>query len=231
MKKAIFLFLLFWVHNSEVFSQTKLSYYTGYGIFMQSSLTKFQDINIELSGLPAKAVERFPGYITHKVYLSISDKFGKQYTFYAGFQSTGGRISLIDYSGKWIYDMPLQGYQLGMRSEYNIKELKNLKLRMYFDYGATFSSLKLKNHLVVGEEKFDESMNFIGLSLNCQPGFLVKTDFKNFSIGLQTGMEVDLGMSFFEAGYFKNKLGFTRETIVRPEWTGLRTGILLSYSF
>jgi len=231
MKKAIFLFILYWIINSAAFSQTNLSYYTGYGIFMQSSLKDFQDKNIELSGLPAKAVERFPGFITHKVYFSFSNKTGKQYTFYAGFLSTGGRISLTDYSGKWVFDMPLQGYQLGMRNEYNIKELKNLKLRMYFDYGATFSSLKLKNHLVVGEEKFDESMNFTGLSLNCQPGFLVKTDFKKFSIGLQTGMEVDLGMSFFEAGYFKNKLGFSRETAVRPEWTGLRTGILFSYRF
>lgn len=98
--KNISLIALFLFCFSGVNAQVSLNYRPGYGTYLMTNLSFLQERILSKSELPAKITAQFPGYINHKLMIHFPG-LGEDNSLFLGYVTTGGRISLTDYSGKW----------------------------------------------------------------------------------------------------------------------------------
>jgi hypothetical protein len=229
MKQSLVILISFFcLFAGDVKGQVSLTYCPGYGVYMMSDLRQYQEYVLEQSGLPAKAVEKFPPYLTHRIYAGFGNKRMRHIGFYAGFLTTGGRISLSDYSGKWLSDMVVDGIQAGGHYERRAAKTGPLELNFYIDAGTTVSLLKLDSYLEVAGEKYTESYLFVAHSLDLQPGIKLTCSPGRISMGAYAGVEGSFETPFYEKGNPKMKLGIDASRLAKPGWAGLRAGLLVS---
>jgi hypothetical protein len=211
-------------------AQISFEYRLGYGTYQMKSVTKFQNYILEESGLPGQIVNQFPGYINHKIYLGLPSKW-PQYKMYLGYVTTGGRISLADYSGKWNFDMLLNGFQLGLHWESPHKMLKKIEMSAYLDFGTTISVLNLIDNMEVWDEQTEQSQQFFANSLDGEAGIQAFYKLLFFGFGCYLGYEQDVSIPFYLDGDYQTKLGISDSNLTHPGWAGLRCGISMTYSF
>ena len=229
--KTKFLFILLAINLHLIsFAQFSLAYQAGYGTYRMKSLSDYQQYALENAVFPAEIVTQFPGYINHKVIFGLP--FHSPINqIYIGYLTTAGRISLTDYSGKWLFDQTLNGFQIGSKVSYPFKQFNDFELTGYLDFGITTTFLKLYQYLNIADEKFEESYTFIGYGVNFQPGLQLSFVRPKYSFGAFWGYEQDFAKPFYEKGSPDSKLGTSAQNLVKPDWSGLRTGLEIFYKF
>lgn len=229
--KTIFLILLFAI-NLPIISRAQFSvaYQAGYGTYRMQSVSDYQQYVLKESNLPAEIVTQFPGYINHKLIIGLpfQSKINK---LYFGYLTTAGRISLTDYSGKWLFDQKLNGFQIGSKVDLPIKQFKDLELTGYLDFGFTTTFMELYQYLSIGDQEAEESYTFVGYGINIQPGLQISFIRPRYSLGAFLGYEQDIAKPFFKKGSPDINLGTSSENLAKPDWSGLRTGIEINYRF
>lgn len=227
--KNINLIALFLICFSAANAQVSLKYRPGYGTYLLTNLSFLQERILSKSEFPAKITDQFPGYINHKLMIHLPKQRGDA-SFFLGYLTTGGRISLTDYSGKWHFDMKLNGIKAGLHKEYPFEKFNRFNIKTYFDFGTTLTYLKVTELIEIEDEKISASSLFVGHGIDLEPGFIIKMEQPRFTIGLFCGFELDIAMAFYKRGGFRRKLhGGNRP--VRPNWTGLRTGLQIDLNF
>ena len=212
-------------------AQINLSARVGYGFYSMSSLKTYQDKQLEnLGEIPAQIVSNFPPYINFKAFISFQRKdYRTRFRFYYGYQTTGSRISLKDYSGELTLDLVVNGHMVGTEIEaFSTLIFDKIDLRGYFCLGTTTSILKMYNNLEVGEEKLNESYIFYSHGLDVEPGLRATYKYKKLDFGLSLGYFLDGTVYFYLKGNRDVKLGYDENNLVRPSWDGLRLGIEVS---
>ena len=227
--KNINLIALFLFCFSGVNAQVSLNYRPGYGTYLMTNLSFLQERILAKSELPAKITAQFPGYFNHKLMIHLP-KLGEDNSLFLGYVTTGGRISLTDYSGKWHFDMKLNGIKAGLHKEFPFQKFNRFNIKTYFDFGTTLTYMKVTELIEIEDEKISASDLFVGHGIDFEPGFLIKMEQPRFNIGLFCGFELDIAMAFYKRGAFRGKLqGGNRP--VRPNWSGLRTGLQIDLKF
>jgi len=216
--RNILLILLF-IFTSTLFAQKyRFSYDLGYGVYSLNNIKKFQsDYASQINNLPVQVIVQFPDYINHSAsicfYLDESNLLGVN----SAYLTTGGRNSLIDYSGGYKLDMILNGYQFGIESEH-IRQLKNnFYIHYNFKLGLIMSVLKsteILNINDVGESSSTDEFK--------QFGFFLEPNI-NVSKNISTNFAINLCL-----GYSLNTSSFYKGII---SWDGLRPKLGMSYSF
>jgi hypothetical protein len=217
MKQLIILLILITAHtvNAQTF---RISYEPGYGLYSLTSLKTFQrKYATQINELPIKPVVQFPTYINHLAtfcfYMDKDNLLGIN----IGYYSTGGRNSLVDYSGEYKFDMLLNSHQVGIESEH-IKTLKNdLKIHLNFKLGIINSVLKYSETLnIIGIDKTTNSDEYEQFDFFIEPNITVsKNIFQHLAIS--TSLGYNLNTNYFRENYIN--------------WSGLRPRIGLRYSF
>jgi hypothetical protein len=231
MKRYLFLAILFLLLTDLVKAQVCVSGRIGIGFYSMSSLKTYQDKQLEnLGDIPAQIVSDFPPYINYKAFISFPRKdYRTRFRFYYGYQTTGSRISLADYSGELTLDLVVNGHMVGTEIEaFSTLIFDKIDLRGYFCLGTTTSILKLNNNLEVGEEKLNESYIFYSHGLDVEPGLRATYKYKKLDFGLSLGYFLDGTVYFYLKGDRDVKLGYDEDNLVRPSWDGLRLGIEVS---
>ena len=231
MKQLAILILFFILITSFVQAQVNISAKVGYGFYSMKDLKSFQEARLnEMTEIPAQIVDEFPPYINYKLFLSFPrDNDRTKLRYYLGFQTTGSRISLTDYSGKLTFDMIVNGYTAGVEFEpFSTVVLKVINIQGYICFGTTTTFLKLEDYLEIGEEKLEESYLFCSHGLDIEPGLKAGYKYKRLGFGLTLGYLQDINMTFYMKGSPKTKLGSSSFKTVHPNWAGLRTGIEIS---
>jgi hypothetical protein len=231
MSKSAILLLIFILIISISKAQITISGKVGYGFYSMSELKTYQRVQLnEMTGIPAKIVESFPPYLNYKAFISFPRDSRKNWVrYYLGFETTGSRISLTDYSGKLTSDMVLNAYKVGVELQPFSKRLFNtFDLKGYVCVGETTTFLKLIDLLQVGEETITQNYVFCSLGMDIEPGLRAIYKFKRVGVGLSMGYLLDVNGTFFMKGSPKNKLGFSSSDLIQPLWAGFRTGIELS---
>lgn len=224
---GIFLFLTI----SVSLAQTTISGKIGYGFYSMGDLKKYQQVRLtSMTDVPVKIVDNFPPYINYKAFVSIPRHADRtKLRLYYGFQTTGSRISLTDYSGKLTFDMIVNGHMLGVEMEPVTTVLLNvINVRMLICVGTTTTFLKLKDQLSVGDQKVEDSYLFCSHGLDVEPGIRADYKYKRMSFGLSFGYLQDINLTFYKKGSPKTKLGYSSYDLVKPNWAGIRTGIEIS---
>ena len=230
MKNTALIILLSVCLSLQIHAQVSLGYRLGYGTYKMQSVAEFQEYVLHTSILPGQIVEQFPGYLNHRLYLGLPSRW-PQYKAYLGYVTTGGRISLVDYSGKWNFDMLLNGFQAGLHWESQVKMIKKVELKGYLDFGATITTLNMHEYMKVWDEESQQSELFIAYGLDIQGGFEACYKLSFIDIGCYLGYEQDISTAFHVEGNRDARLGISNSNLTHPGWAGLRTGISVSYTF
>jgi len=227
MKKLI-IFSAFILLCWSLKAQISFGYRGGYGSYSMKSLSAFQEAACSSSIFPAKVVTQFPGYFTHRLYLG-KPNWSPLNGAYVGYLTTAGRISISDFSGKYMFDMVLNGFQDGFHLDEIISQAAGIDFRGYLEFGATTTFLQLREYLKVGDEEVEETYRFMGHGIDVQPGISAMYQLSNFRFGCYLGYELSIAAAFYEQGNPKTKLGTSSSNLAKPEWTGVRTGIEVTY--
>lgn len=226
--KILLLLTTFILLGFTLTAQISLGYRGGYGMYSMKSLAAFQEVACSSSIFPAKVVTQFPGYFTHRLYLG-KPNWSPFNGAYVGYLTTAGRISVSDYSGKYRLDMVLNGFQAGFHLEEIISQAGGIDIKGYLEFGATTTFLQLREYLKIGEEEIDETYRFMGHGIDVQPGISATYKLSNIRFGCYLAYELSIAAAFYEQGNPKSKLGVSSNNLAKPEWTGLRTGIEVTY--
>jgi hypothetical protein len=214
-------------------AQVNVSGRIGIGFYSMSSLKDYQEKRIEaLSPIPAEIVTEFPPDVNYKAFISFPGRDNQtRFRFYYGFQTTGSRISLADYSGNLTLDMIVNGHMLGAEFEaFSTPVLKVINLKGYLCLGTSTTILKMRDHLDVGENKQDESYTFYSHGLDVEPGLRATYKYKKLEFGISLAYLQDAELYFYMKGNKKVKLGYDSEHLVFPGWSGVRTGFEVSFN-
>lgn len=217
MKNSIIILLL--IFSSTLIAQKfRFSYDVGYGDYSLKNIKKFQmDYVKQINDLPVRALIQFPNYINHSIsvcfFLDENNLFGIN----SSYLTTGGRNSLVDYSGEYKLDMILNGYQFGLESEH-LRNFKN-----YFDIHYNFKLGLIKSGLISAE-----SIKIIGAGESFSTNKFSQFSFylePNISVSrmIFTGVAIKMGL-----GYNFNTISLYNGAI---NWTGFRPRLGLTYSF
>jgi len=230
MKKSLIIIFLSVVCTSVVQAQLSLNYRLGYGTYRMKSVSEFQDYILKESGLPAQIVEQFPGYLNHRLYFGMTENW-PHYKVYLGYVTTGGRISLVDYTGKWNFDMLLNGFQAGFHMETPLNKNQKIELKGYIDLGVTTTMLNINEYLKLYDEESEQSQLFFAYGFDFQLGLELCCKFPVIDVGCYLGYEQDFSTPFYLDGDYEIQLGTSQNDLVHPGWAGLRTGISATYTF
>lgn len=231
MKKYFLLSLICFLFINLVQAQVDISGRVGVGFYSMYSLKEYQEKRIEaLSPIPAKIVTEFPPYINYKAFISFPGTDNRtRFRFYYGFQTTGSRISLADYSGNLTLDMVVNGHMLGAEFEaFSTPVFKVINLKGYLCLGTTTTVLKMDDHLEVGTEKQDASNTFYSHSIDLEPGLRATYKYKKLEFGISLGYLQDAVLNFYMKGNKDVKLGYDSEHLTFPGWSGVRLGMEVS---
>jgi hypothetical protein len=227
MKKVVIFFFAVCLSYS-LHAQISLGYKLGYGTYQMKSVAEFQQYILKSSDLPGKIVEEFPGYMNHRLYIGIPARW-PHYKVYLGYETTGGRISLVDYSGKWNFDMMLNGFQGGIHMETPLTKPKKIEFNGYLDLGLNTTMLNLIEYYKVWDEDSEQSQLFFAYGMDAQAGFEASYNFPAFDIGCYLGYELSLSTPFYLDGDYSYRLGTSQDELTN--WSGIRVGVVTSYAF
>lgn len=199
-----------------------VAFQVDYGTYDMKDL---RDINTDvIKNLPFKArvVSDIPGYINFKGMVLL-----EQGGFLIGptiaFQSTGSRVSSVDYSGEYNFDLKVSSTNIGFLGSYSILSKEKYSLGIYSDVGIILSKLEVEenvtayDHLVLDEDQNLSSRNFF-----YEPG-IVYHFLRNKILSCRISMGYQL--QFGDKNFRLDK----QETTISPQWEGLRLGVSLFF--
>lgn len=227
MKQFISLSILFLLTTMFGYSQTiELSVESGLASFNMSEL---KDINTqEQKRLPFKTeiTYNFPAYIYYKPMMLINFKrlsFGVSTAFY----STGSRISRQDYSGDYIFDMLISSWTPGAEGLVRLFTKNNHSVQLGLSGGAIFSKLEVNNHLSL----YDSVLTKNSITLKGTNIFVIPSIRYNYQVkSIKFGANVGYFTQFLDKPLHLAS-NSEEETRIKPDWSGLRVGLFVSYIF
>lgn len=233
MKKIALLVLILSAFLGTKAQDITISYSAGYGSFKMDDMNGLLEYMQTLprpdgnaNALGAAIVDNFPGYIIHTV--NIGYKIRKQELgFVTGYQTTGGKLSRIDYSGDYDYKAILNGFRLGFyyRNYFytsNVDSKRNIAFFGEISPNAILSSIKITEKFNVGGTSLiDEKNEYTNVSFSILPQIGAKFNLTS-KIGFQAtiGYDINIGTEI-------NKL----PTKPKVDWSGIRLSAGASYTF
>ena len=218
--KRLFLILLCSVIFVNLYSQFRMDYSLSYASYQMRDMKDLLH-SIETSELMRKIgiknVENFPAYIAHAVnigYRINEHEFGIKSSFY----TTGGKLSVADYSGTINVKMVTNGYREGLYYRnyfytYNTQERPRFAIWGEVSPAIIISKLKLKTIVRdLEEQQTIEDFDFNKTAFSLLPqlgGKYYLTN--NISFDISAGYELSFGGEYSDLN-----------NSPRPDWSGFR---------
>lgn len=214
-------------------AQFRLEYNASYAFYNMSEMSDFvQSVKSDepFRQFGMEVVEDFPAYIAH--FVNIGYKLNRhEFGIKSGYYSTGGKLSVGDYSGKINMTFTTNGYREGVyyRNYFYTLQKKNgegLFIDRFSIWGevspaVVISALKIKTALtdvelseVIVEPDYNE--NAYSLLLQFGGQYYIN---RVISLALSAGYDISFGGNY-------DKLNGSP----RPDWSGLRLNGGLSFS-
>ena len=229
--KIIFLLVFFIGFAQKAYLQeNKIYFELDYNTFDHKKLKDFQsNLSEDFEPVRVKTVDDFSSNLGFTIGYELTSINASLYFSYT---TTGGKLSYGDYSGEIRILQPLKGYSYGViYSVFLAKDKFQKRLRINFKTINTLSTFETNSYY-----RLEDS--------------IAKDDFKfsSFDFGLGSFLQYEQPISIFKLrlklGYdqvFGGKLKFSENkeaylldatgSTVRTNWSGLRTGLGISYSF
>lgn len=187
-------------------------YAIGYGNYQLNDIKSIQKSMVGNYGL--KITDCFPGYYTHTVtigYLNDKNQYGGQFSYL----TTGGKLSVADYSGAYNVEMYMNGYRIGGFYR-NLIPTGYDPIRFYLQVGSgiMFSNMRMNERMTIYSESQASSVILKGGGYYIEPslGFTFRL-LKCCNVSVGGGYEIDIPGKMF---YGEQK------TDVSANWSGVR---------
>lgn len=214
-------------------AQLKASLTFGYGMYAMNDLKDLQKEHSYDNPVQLRSVSSFPAYINYEacvVYQSRRSFFGG---IAIGYASTGARSDYADYSGYIRQDQLINAVSVGASIGF-VRKYFNNKYIVGFDFhpALTISDLELKYSWRIGSSETVDKRNFNSLNFALQPTVSLTRTLGHIGIFVQAGYSVN-----FDRGKLtdvEDKDVFLTDSNgnkVKADWSGLRAGVGISYSF
>jgi hypothetical protein len=204
----------------------------GAAFSMNSAKTYNQEV-AELLSFTPKLTDNFPSYYYYKAEVLYS--FGK--IIAAGINvyttSTGSRLTLSDYSGKYRFDNRQKGIFPGIKLLFGKAPALANGLCFALEGGLAVSSMTFDEDLSVFEESQTYTQDFKSFGYFVQPGIYYYHQIIP-NVQLAVNASYYLGM---EKGYHipgeKDQVIRSSKTNkeIKPEWDGCRAGVTVYWNF
>lgn len=236
MKKGIlsFTIVLSFICFLNFESRAQIFVKANYNFFDMSSLKNLQsDIlsDIKNQGIEARITESYPAFFGFQAGLlfPLEEKY-----FIGGFfdhTSTGGRVHYSDYSGVLKADQIAKANSIGGIFSFKAtnKELFNLDIQL----SARFIFISFDNEFLIriGEEQEKQKYSFSSFSFGIEPGVVPSLVLSSFNIGLSVSYLLSLSTTLEYDDYDEAYLTSSSGEKVGINWSGLKLGLLVYYSF
>jgi hypothetical protein len=238
MKNAITLslfFLLYILCSQKLYAQNNRTHLTaGYGTYQLKSYKNFQD-NLVKNGIPfsgVRAVDMFPNYVNWMI--SQERIFNPRHAAAVEFSYlyTGGRNSLVDYSGRYALDLLANSYRLGVSYTNYINDISQNGMVigfLRFRAGWTRSHFNMKEEIeIINIHQQEMELSFFSDSfyLEFGPGLVYNIN-PYMSIHFSAGYEYELDATLKSSENKNVTLRSLDNKHVSTNWSGfrLRAGI------
>jgi hypothetical protein len=232
---AVILSLLY-----SLFSKTDAQVFVkfNYNFFNMSSLKDLQRellSDLTTQGIDAQITESYPAHLGFQIgLLFLLNPSGDRDLWLGGFYdyaTTGGRVHYSDYSGEVKADQIANAYSVGGIISLNASDDELLKLDVSLSARLIFSDLDNEFLLRIGEDEQKETLSFSSFSFGIEPTITPSIVLSNFNLGLPVSYLVSipttLEYSRNSNAYLVNNSGDK----VSIDWSGLKLGLLVKYSF
>jgi hypothetical protein len=200
-----------------------LRFETSYCMYSMNSLKAWQEDYIKAIGLPAKGVDDFPSYYGYG--LSLAGQMNRnEYGIFFGYNSTGGRIDLQDYSGSFRSDQLLNCLTYGVFYQYQINRSNTWRLYTSLHLSTVLSTMEINNSLEVGEIFYNSTVKMYARSYGFRPGLNLRRELGAFSVYTAACYELQSEGNIY---LNENNSQFSESdgTKVYTQWGGLRLSV------
>jgi len=188
-----------------------------------------------IKSLPFQPVikDNFPPWVFSRIDLLFFFPKNMAFGYTVSSTSTGSRMTLSDYSGKYTFDNVQQGIFPGIKLLFGKNPMQTNGMNVSFEAGVSLSSMKIKEDLTLSGESTKDESNLKAMGIFLQPGV-------NYIRVLNAKIRLSADLSYYfgiEKGYHSpgNKdarlINPDSHEPVKPQWDGIRIGVTLYYSF
>lgn len=203
----------------------------GLGTYRMKDLKEFNTINLSSLPFDAGITDNFPGYWNNKLLMQYSMKKFLTLGIACSYQSTGSRISRVDYSGEYFLDTRISAFSPGIMAEFYIP-LKKFRLSFGNEAGIEFSNLRLNEYLKINSESKENEYSFTSHNWYYEPTVRLSYPVLFFRLGIVTGYLLDFKKGIFLSSDLNNyNIKLTDGRTITADWSGARLGISLSVNF
>lgn len=205
----------------------------GGATFGMKSTKEFNQTIVSLLPFTPSLTDNFPPYFFTKGEFLYC--FPKNLALGLSFSSTstGSRLTLSDYSGKYTFDNIQKGLFPGIKILVGKAPGKSNGFNFSLEGGVAFSKMNIKEELKISEESTTDKMDFTATGFYIQPG-IYYFRIINSKIRLSANLSYYYGI---EKGYHLPKskdqrlFNSTTQEPVKPQWDGIRLGLTAYWRF
>jgi hypothetical protein len=239
MIKYIFLLIIIFAAftNTDIISQNyRFELSGGLSTFQMETLKGLnQDLNTDAKqrlNLNTQITDNFPAFLWYN--LEIKRNFFNKFNIggVIGLVSTGSRISYADYSGKYSLDNNVYGINLGLVYDFLYEYNENINYDIGIESGVIFSNLTSKEKYVIENtaQEFNYVFSATSIYLKAEGKVFYKIN-DNLKLGLSLGYLFDINAKYHLTTNANAILTRPSDnSTVKTEWSGIRSGIVFSYS-
>lgn len=233
MKQTIlYLLILFGISASA--QQFSIGLRGGLGTYSMDLLDQFQELRTMQTQLPLKVTESYPMTPFYRAEAALNDikYIGKIALFY-GYYSTGARSTVSDYSGRIDLDAVINGHQIGLTIQKELVQTDVWSVGAYADVSYLFSKLKTTDLIEIGfpaEITEKQEYRFVSKGFSPEPGLFACYRLKPLIFQINLGYQIDYSKKLHVPDKSDMVLSIYKQP-VKPEWSGFRLGLQVSYVF
>lgn len=200
----------------------------GIGAYGMKDLKEFNAINLSSLPFDAKITNNFPNYWNNKLLLQYSMKKFLTLGIACSYQSSGSRISRVDYSGEYFFDTKIRAFSPGLLAEFYFP-LNKFRFSFNNEAGIEFSKLRLNEYLRINSESKEDEYLFTSKNWYYEPTFKLSYPILFFRLGLVAGYLLDFKKGVFVSSNNYN-IKLSEGKLATSDWSGLRLGLYLSFN-
>lgn len=227
MRNVFFIVFILTILPVTLFSQElNLVLEPGIGTYGMKDLKEFNTMNLNSLTFDAKITDNFPNYWSNKILLQYSMKKFLTFGIACSYQSTGSRISRVDYSGEYFFDTKIRAFSPGVMAEFYIP-LNNFRFSFCNEVGIDFSKLRLNEYIKINSELKEDDYSFTSENWYYEPTVKLSYPILFFRLGITTGYLLELKKGIVVSSDNQN-IKLSDGELVTSDWSGARFGISLS---
>lgn len=229
LRSVLFVILILNCRQAALFSQElNLVLEPGIGSYAMKDLKSFNNTILSLVIFDAKITDDFPDYWNNKLLLQYTAKRYLSFGITCSYQSTGARISRVDYSGEYQFDTRIRAFSPGVVAEFYLP-FNKLRFSFSNEAGIEFTKLRLSEYLKIKSVSEEEGNSFTSKNWYYEPTVKLSYPVKFLRLGIATGYLMDLKKGTFQNPDLNNSnIKLSNGKAITSDWSGLRIRLSLS---